>query len=314
MLCAPDRSQGKIIDAEILRAHHSKLAVEQRETFRRQRAEQAARYSRSGVLPGRTYSCDPTTAAGPRSYPLSRGSGMDESSIPGFSRPNTSTWGSAGGGAGGYDGSRPATFPAPGPRPMGNNGGLSGIDGDNGGSSSFYPNGKEDDIVPTKYLIPLPHPNFVPGGKGFTGTLGTAQGTPAWARLYGTLGSAARLASAWGSIPSVGNRTGGGASRGLRSGLSRAVSAHYSSAISSLGPNKGRSSSLLLPKPTFSRITDRIYAEEQDAVISQAEIVRLAGVEAAMAKERAVIAVEMQALDDFDMGIESASRAKLGSR
>lgn len=305
----PTSLQGKIIDAEILRAHHSKLAVEQRETFRRQRAEQAARYSRSGVLPGRTYSCDPTTATGPRSCPLSRGSGMDESSIPGFSRPNTSTWGSAGG----YDLSRPTTFPQPGPRPLGNNAGLNGSDGDNGGSSSFYPNGKEDDIVPTKYLIPLPHPNFVPGGKGFTGTLGTAQGTPAWARLYGTLGSAARLASAWGSIPSVGNRTGGGASRGLRSGLSRAVSAHYSSAISSLGPNK-RSSALLLPKPTFARITDKIYAEQQDAVISQAEIVRLAGVEVAAAKGRRVIAEEMQALDDFDMGIESASRVKLGSR
>lgn len=317
-LLLPLNMQGKMIDAEILRAHHSRLAVEQRETFRRQRAEQAARYSRSGVLPSRTYSCDSMTAPGPHGHPVSRGSGMKESTIPGSSRQTTSNWGSAGGVPGGYEGSRPATFPGTGPRVGGHQEGLTGEDGAAGGSSSLsYPGGKEDDAIASTYpTSKQPYPNSVPGvGKG-DGAMGSTQATPTWAELYGTLGSAARLASAWGSIPSVSSSAGGPRGRlGLRTaGLSRAVSAHYSSAISSLSPSKGGTAVLLLPKPTFSRVTARIYAEEQDAVVSQAEAVRLAAAEVASAKERAVIALEMQALDDFDMGIESAGRAKLGTR
>ncbi|MEW5319566.1 MAG: hypothetical protein WDW38_010711 [Sanguina aurantia] len=309
-------AQGKMIDAEILRAHHSKLAVEQRETFRRQRAEQAARYSRSGVLPSRTYACGPMTAPGPQDgLSASRGSGTDDSTIPGSSRPATSNWGGTAGAPGGCKEGRPATFPGTGLRVGGHESGLTGMDGVAGGGSGLsYPDGKEDDATASKHLIPQPHQHSVPGAGNGGGTTGGASASPAWAEVYGALGSGAGRASAWGSIPSVSSGGGGPRGRlGLRSGLSRAVSAHYSSAIHSLSPSRGGTAVLSLPKPTFSRVTARIYAEEQDAVVSQAEAVRLAAAEVAGAKERAVIALEMQALDDFDMGMESAGRAKLVS-
>ncbi|MEW5304959.1 MAG: hypothetical protein WDW36_007532 [Sanguina aurantia] len=274
-------AQGKMIDAEILRAHHSKLAVEQRETFRRQRAEQAARYSRSGVLPSRTYACGPMTAPGPQDgLSASRGSGTDDSTIPGSSRPATSNWGGTAGAPGGCKEGRPATFPGTGLRVGGHESGLTGMDGVAGGGSGLsYPDGKEDDATASKHLIPQPHQHSVPGAGNGGGTTGGASASPAWAEVYGALGSGAGRASAWGSIPSV--SSGGGDPGG-----------GWVCGQGSRGP---------------------IYAEEQDAVVSQAEAVRLAAAEVAGAKERAVIALEMQALDDFDMGMESAGRAKLVS-
>lgn len=56
-------AQGKLIEREVERTKHQDWSAQQRETFRRQRLEQAARYARSGMRPRSAYTDLGATAA-----------------------------------------------------------------------------------------------------------------------------------------------------------------------------------------------------------------------------------------------------------
>ncbi|KAG2444271.1 hypothetical protein HXX76_001028 [Chlamydomonas incerta] len=190
------QDMAKAAERQTEQARHNIWAEQQRETFRRQRLEQAARYTRSGIRPRSAYAELGAVAAAEQAH-----NGYGSGSVLGGSQDGT---GSALGGGGG-GGGRLGGIAPPGADPasryygaLGRNGTFGSRDsgsgsarGGGGGSLSYFPGGK-------------PRPSTaLPAGSVYTGRGGplTAAQAAAANPFNATLNATAATAAAGGGGP-----------------------------------------------------------------------------------------------------------------